>query len=101
MKCRINRNATKMIKKLMEEDENKKDKLLRVYVTNQHGSHAHYAMMFDTQKEHDVVVHTDKGIDVLLDGREPFLDGVFIQYFYVGKSGFIITNSSRGNHGDH
>lgn len=54
-----------------------------------------------SQKEHDVVVHTDKGIDVLLDSREPFLDGVFIQYFFVGKSGFIITNSSKGNHGDH
>lgn len=49
MKCKINRNAAKMIKKLMEEDENKKDKLLRVYITNEHGSHAHYGMMFDTK----------------------------------------------------
>ncbi|WP_284561524.1 MULTISPECIES: hypothetical protein [Bacillaceae] len=39
-----------------------------------------------------------ESIDVLLDKREPFLDVVWIKYFYVSQAGFDITNSSKGHH---
>jgi iron-sulfur cluster insertion protein len=63
-----------------------------------HGDHAHYDITLDTPTEHDEIVKTDKEIDVLLDQREDFLDGVWIQYFYVPQAGFVITNSSKGSH---
>ncbi|MNY76940.1 hypothetical protein D3C86_2166870 [compost metagenome] len=53
-------------------------------------------MTLDTPTEHDEIVATDKGIEVLLDTREPLLDGVWIQYFYVPQEGFFITNPSTG-----
>ena len=100
MKCKINRNAAKVLTKLLAEPENE-GKMVRVEVSQKHGNHAHYALGLDTPKEHDEIVKTDKDIDVLLDSREEFLDGVFIQYFYVPNEGFLITNASKGNHGDH
>lgn len=100
MKCKINRNAAKIIKKMLDEDQNQ-GKSLRVHVTHKHGNHAHYGLTFDTANEFDEVVKTDKDIDVLLDSREELLDGVWIQYFYVPSEGFTVTNPSKGNHGDH
>jgi len=97
MKCKINRNAAKVLKKMLpnEEAEGKK---LRVYVTHMHGDHAHYDFKFDTPTEHDEIVKTDKEIDVLLDSREEILDGVWIQYYYVPREEFVITNPSKGSH---
>ena len=100
MNCKINRNAAKVINKMLETEE-AQGKLVRVYVTEMHGNHAHYALRLDTPTEHDETVKTDKGIDVLLDTREDFLDGVWIQYYYVPQEGFVITNSSKGHHGHH
>src|SRR5699024_4278517 len=91
MRVKMNRNAAKELKKMLE-SEGAEEKMLRVYVTERHGGHAHYALVFDTPNEHDEVVETDKGIDLLLDSREEFLDGIWIQYFYVGQEGFVITN---------
>ncbi|MEK3883594.1 iron-sulfur cluster assembly accessory protein [Paenibacillus sp. PL2-23] len=100
MKCKISRNAAKMIKLELDKPENE-GKLLRVYVTHAHGDHAHYGMGVDTPTEKDVVVSTDKEIDVILEKDNEFLDGVRIDYFYVPEEGFAVTNPSKGNHGDH
>ena len=100
MKCKISRNAAKMIKLELDKPENE-GKLLRVYVTHAHGDHAHYGMGIDTPTEKDVVVSTDKDIDVILEKDNEFLDGVRIDYFYVPEEGFAVTNPSKGNHGDH
>lgn len=96
MKVKINRNAAKMIQRELEKEENQ-GKMVRIYVTSNHGNHVHYDFTFDTPTEDDVVVHTDKGIDVILDKNDEWLDGVWIQYFYVPQQGFIISNPSKGN----
>ncbi|MFD2616049.1 iron-sulfur cluster assembly accessory protein [Terrilactibacillus laevilacticus] len=95
MKCKINRNAAKIMKKMLENEE-AQGQMLRVIVTENHGDHAHYALTYGTPTEHDEIVHTDKGIDVLLDTREDLLDGVWIQFFYVPEEGFEIVNPSKG-----
>lgn len=100
MKCKINRNAAKELKKILESSD-AEGKMIRVSVTHKHGDHVHYALGLDEPTEHDEVVRTDKGIDILLDKREDWLDGVWIQYFYVDQEGFVISNPSKGNHGDH
>lgn len=97
MKCKINRNAAKVLQKMLD-NEAKEGEMIRVYVTHQHGDHAHYDISLDTPTEHDEIVSTDKGIDVLLDKREEFLDGVWVQYFYVPREEFVITNPSKGSH---
>ncbi|CAM4313417.1 iron-sulfur cluster assembly accessory protein [Paenibacillus tarimensis] len=100
MRCKISRNAAKVLLEELNKPENE-GKKLRVYVTHSHGDHAHYGMTLDDAKEGDEVVSTDKGIDVLLAKGEDMLDGVRIDYFYVPKEGFAITNPTKGNHGDH
>lgn len=100
MKCKITRNAAKVLLKEMENEESKGLKL-RVYITHSHGDHAHYGLALDEATEEDEVVSTDKGIDVILKKDEPMLDGVTIDYLYVPEEGFVITNPSQGNHGDH
>ncbi|AIE59801.1 hypothetical protein [Bacillus methanolicus] len=97
MKCKINRNAAKVLKQMLSSEE-AEGKMVRVYVTVNHGDHAHYDIKLDTPTEHDEIVKTDKDIDILLDKREDFLDGVWIQYFYVPEEGFVITNPSKERH---
>lgn len=100
MNVKITRNAAKVIKKSMEEESNKELKL-RVFITHAHGDHAHYGLDLDTPKEKDEVVSTDKEIDVIVERDQPLLDGVKIDYLYFPEEGFVITNPSKGNHGDH
>lgn len=100
MKCKITRNAAKVIKREMEKEENQELKL-RVIVTHSHGDHAHYGLEMSKPEASDVTVSTDKGIDVLLKSDEPMLDGVKIDYLYFPQEGFVITNPTKGNHGDH
>ncbi|MEK5438678.1 MULTISPECIES: HesB/IscA family protein [Paenibacillus] len=100
MKVKITRNAAKVIKKQMEL-EGKSELKLRVAITHAHGDHAHYGLDLDTPNENDVVVSTDKEIDVILDPNQPLLDGVVVDYLYLPEEGFVITNPSKGNHGDH
>jgi Fe-S cluster assembly iron-binding protein IscA len=100
MQCKITRNAAKMIMQEMEQEEDKTLKL-RVYVSHAHGDHAHYGLSLDQPTENDVVVVTDKGIDVILEKDNEYLDGIKIDYLYIPQEGFIITNPSKGNHGDH
>lgn len=100
MKCKINRNAAKVLHNMLNTDE-AKGKMVRVYITHMHGDHAHYDMKLDTPAEHDEIVKTDKDIDILLDSREEFLDGVWIKYFYVPEEGFEITNPSKEPNGHH
>lgn len=100
MKCKISRNAAKVLLAELEKEEDKELKL-RVYVTHAHGDHAHYGMKMDKPTVNDVVVSTDKGIDVILQKDEPFLDGIRIDYFYLPEEGFSVTNPGKGNHGDH
>lgn len=97
MKVKINRNAAKVLKKLLEQEENN-GKMVRVFVSSHHGDHVHYDFTFDTPGEDDVVVETDKDISVILNKNDEWLDGVWIQYFYVPKEGFVITNPKKGNH---
>lgn len=100
MQCKINKNAAKIIKKELESDENQ-GKMVRVHVTEAHGDHVHYGITFDTPKETDEIVKTDKEIDVILEAGNEWLDGVWIQYFYVPNEGFVVTNPKKGNNHHH
>ncbi|MBB6735046.1 iron-sulfur cluster assembly accessory protein [Cohnella zeiphila] len=100
MKCKITRNAAKILRVELDKPENAELKL-RVFVTHSHGDHAHYGLDLDKPKEDDVIVSTDKEIDVLLKSGEEMLDGVVIDYLYLPQEGFVITNPSKGNHGEH
>lgn len=100
MKCKITRNAAKVIQRELDKEENQ-GKKLRVVITHAHGDHAHYGLDLDMPGENDTVVSTDKEIDVILESGQNLLDGVKIDYLYLPKEGFVITNPSKGNHGDH
>ncbi|BFT70081.1 iron-sulfur cluster assembly accessory protein [Paenibacillus sp. P36] len=98
MKCKINRNAANVLKDMLKSKEAAEGKMIRVFITQNHGDHGHYDIKLDTLTEHDEIVKTDKDIEILLDKREALLDGVWIQYFYVSDEGFFITNPSTGFH---
>ncbi|MGD6815962.1 iron-sulfur cluster assembly accessory protein [Metabacillus sp. 84] len=100
MECKINRNAAKKLKQMLESEEGQ-GKMIRVFITEMHGDHAHYDVRLDTPAEHDEIVHTDKGIDILMDSREEFLDGVWIQFFFVPQERFEIINKRKGWHNHH
>ncbi|MDF2722651.1 MAG: HesB/YadR/YfhF-family protein [Paenibacillus sp.] len=100
MNVKITRNAAKVLLKELQLDENKQLKV-RVKVDFSHGNHVHYALGLDEPGENDIVVGTDKDIDVILEQGEDMLDGVKIDYLYVPNEGFVITNPSKGNTGDH
>lgn len=100
MKCKISRNAAKVIKLELAKPESE-GKLLRVYVTHAHGDHAHYGLGVDEPTDKDVVVSTDSGIDVILEKDNAFLDGVRVDYFYVPEEGFEISNPNFGSHDHH
>ena len=97
MKCKVNRNAAKVLQKMLSTEE-ADGKMIRISIEYMHGDHAHYELGLDTPTEHDEIVKTDKDFDILLDQREEFLDGVWIQYFYVPKEEFVITNPSKSPH---
>lgn len=100
MKCKITRNAAKKLREVLDHEENKELKI-RAYVDHKHGDHAHYGLALDTPTEKDVVVSTDKEIDVILEKEEELLDGLVIDYLYIPEERFILTNPSKGNSGDH
>lgn len=102
MKCKINRNAAKELKKILDREADS-GKAFRVYITHMHGDHAHYDLMLDTPTEKDEVVKTDKGIDIILEKNQEYLDGVWIQFFYFPKEEWVITNPSKEvhSHGHH
>lgn len=100
MNCKISRNAAKVIQTELDKEENK-DLKLRILITHSHGDHAHYGMDMDKLTEQDELIVTDKGIEVILAKGEPLLDGVRVDYLYFPKEGFVITNPSKGNTGDH
>jgi Fe-S cluster assembly iron-binding protein IscA len=97
MKCKINRNAAKVLKKMLETEE-AQGKMIRVVVTHVHGDHAHYDIELDTPTENDEIVKTDKDIDIILEKDNDYLDGVWIQYFYVPQEEMFITNPQFGHH---
>ena len=98
MKVKINRNAAKQLKKMLETEE-AQGKMIRVFVEHVHGDHAHYGISYDTPSEHDEVVKTDKDVDIILDTRDrEWLDGIWIQFFFVPEEEFIVTNPSKGHH---
>ncbi|NRG47602.1 iron-sulfur cluster assembly accessory protein, partial [Bacillus sp. CRN 9] len=41
MKCKMNRNAAKVLHKMLESEEGE-GKMVRVFITHMHGDHAHY-----------------------------------------------------------
>lgn len=100
MNCKITRNAAKVLREELSKPENE-GLMLRVVITHTHGDHAHYGLDLDTPTDNDEVVKTDKDIEVLLAKDQPLLDGVKIDYLYFPQEGFVITNPSKGNHGDH
>lgn len=100
MSVKITRNAAKVIKKELDKEENK-GLVLKVFITHAHGDHAHYGLDLVKPSESDSVVSTDKEIDVIVDQNETLLEGVKIDYLYIPEEGFVITNPSKGNHGDH
>ncbi|OXM16923.1 heme biosynthesis protein HemY [Paenibacillus herberti] len=100
MNCKITRNAAKILKAELDKPEHE-GKYLRVYITHSHGDHAHYGLGIDDQTEKDELISTDKEIDVLLEKDVDLLDGVMIDYLYTPEEGFVVTNPTKGNHGDH
>lgn len=100
MNIKITRSAAKVLKLELDKPEHE-GKKLRVYVTHAHGDHAHYGLAIDDPNEKDIVVSTDKEIDVILEKDNDFLDGVRIDYFYTPEEGFAVTNPSKGNNGEH
>lgn len=100
MKVKINRNAAKALKEMLEQEE-AQGKMVRVYVSHMHGDHAHYDLMLDTPTEKDEVVKSDKEIDFILEKGNEYLDGVWIQFFHVPKEEWLITNPSKGSHDHH
>ncbi|RUT38787.1 iron-sulfur cluster assembly accessory protein [Paenibacillus anaericanus] len=100
MNVKITRNAAKVIKKELDKEENK-GHALKVFITHAHGDHAHYGLDLTKPTDKDNVVSTDKEIDVIIDPNEPLLEGIKIDYLYFPEEGFVITNPSKGNHGDH
>jgi len=100
MKVKITRNAAKQLSEVLAQEEDK-DLKLRVYITHKHGDHAHYGLALDKPGDDDVVVSTDKEIDVILKKDEDLLDGVVVDYLYLPEEGYVITNPSKGNSGDH
>ncbi|BBH19111.1 hypothetical protein Back11_04560 [Paenibacillus baekrokdamisoli] len=100
MNCKITRNAAKVLREELNKPENE-GKLLRVFVTHSHGDHAHYGMKMDESGANDEVIETDKEISVILEKGIELLDGVRIDYFYVPEEGFVISNPTKGNNGDH
>ncbi|MFC5471766.1 iron-sulfur cluster assembly accessory protein [Cohnella suwonensis] len=100
MQCKITRNAARVLRLELDKPENA-DLKLKVFITHSHGDHAHYGMDLAKPTDKDEVVSTDKDIDVILTKGEALLDGVKIDYLYLPKEGFVITNPSKGNHGDH
>jgi Fe-S cluster assembly iron-binding protein IscA len=97
MNCKINRNAAKVLQKMLSTEE-AEGKMIRVYITHMHGDHAHYDMKLDTPAEYDEIVKTDKDIDIILDKREKFLEGVWIQYFHVPEPEFVISSLHHAHH---
>lgn len=97
MKCKINRNAAKVLKKMLDSEEGQ-GKMIRVVVTHVHGDHAHYDIELDAPTENDEIVKTDKDIDIILEKDNEYLDGVWIQYFYVPQEEMFITNPTFGHH---
>ncbi|MDR7318719.1 iron-sulfur cluster assembly accessory protein [Brevibacillus nitrificans] len=100
MKVKITRNAAKQLQTVIDQEEDK-DLKLRVYITHAHGDHAHYGLALDKPTEEDEVIATDKEIDVIVKKDEPLLDGIILDYLYLPQEGFVITNPSKGNTGDH
>ncbi|TNJ65361.1 iron-sulfur cluster assembly accessory protein [Paenibacillus hemerocallicola] len=100
MNVKITRAAAKVLLKELEQEENNGLKV-RVKVDFTHGNHVHYALGLDEPSEDDIVVTTDKGIEIVMEKNEAMLDGVKIDYLYMPNEGFVITNPSKGNTGDH
>ncbi|GJM78577.1 iron-sulfur cluster assembly accessory protein [Paenibacillus timonensis] len=100
MNVKITRNAAKVIQKELAKEENQ-GLVLKVFITHSHGDHAHYGLDLAKPGDADQIVQTDKDIDVIVEGTDPLLDGVKIDYLYFPEEGFVITNPSKGNHGDH
>lgn len=100
MNCKITRNAAKKLNEVLAQETDKELKI-RVYVGHAHGDHAHYGLALDKPTEKDEVVSTDKEIDIIMEKGDDFLDGVVIDYLYTPQEGYVITNPSKGNHGDH
>nr|WP_263327546.1 iron-sulfur cluster assembly accessory protein [Neobacillus sp. Marseille-Q6967] len=100
MKVKVNKNAAKALKKVLEGEE-AQGKLFRIYVTNIHGDHAHYDLMLDTPTEKDEVVKSDKDIDFIVEKGEEFLENIWIQLFHFPKEEWMITNPTKGVHHHH
>lgn len=100
MNCKITRNAAKIINEALEKQEDKELKL-RLRITHSHGDHAHYGLDLAKPTDKDEVVMTDKQIEVIMAKDDTLLDGVTIDYLFTPQEGFVITNPSQGNHGDH
>ncbi|MDU4696714.1 MULTISPECIES: HesB/IscA family protein [Paenibacillus] len=100
MNVKITRNAAKVIQKELAKEENQ-GLALKVFITHSHGDHAHYGLDLAKPTDSDQIIKTDKEIDVIVEGTDPLLDGVKIDYLYFPEEGFVITNPSKGNHGDH
>jgi len=100
MKCKITRNAAKVLAKQLQE-EGETGRKIRVYITHAHGDHAHYGVSLDHPTDNHEVVMTDKDIEVILEKDQPLLDGVKIDYLYFPNEHFAVTNPSKGNTGDH
>jgi Fe-S cluster assembly iron-binding protein IscA len=94
MNVKITRNAAKKMKEILEQEADKELKF-RVYVTEIHGDHAHYELTLDKPGENDVVISTDKGVDIIVEKDEPLLDGVKINYVYIPEEQWDIYHPKQ------
>lgn len=93
MNCTISNLAVNALKDILSKKE-AKNKYIRVILAHKTGNQGHYTLGLDTIKKHDILVPTNEGISILLDAREPLLDGIHIQYFTVPYQGFHIVKKN-------
>jgi iron-sulfur cluster insertion protein len=99
MKCTVSQEAADKLNEILNAEEDKNLKL-RVFVAHAHDDHAHYGLGLDYEKDTDVVVKTETGVEILLEEGEDFLDGIEVDYF-PDSDEWSIGNPAKGGHGHH
>ena len=95
----ISENAANKLKEILAQEEDKNLKF-RVFVAHAHDDHAHYGLGLDYQKDSDELLHTNQGVDVLLEKGQDFLDGVEVDYDATSDE-WSVVNPAKGGHGHH
>ncbi len=79
MKCLMSEQATNRLNGILQQQEDKTLKV-RVFVAFADESDTRYGLGLDVQNDKDELVVTKSGIEVLMEKKEKFLNGVEIDY---------------------